>query len=473
MATVRSAGDRTPSPVAADPIGRTAGTPTGENAGAPVGRTAGSPTDATRPPERAGDRIAAWVAPTAWVALVGAAVLAGAGTRADLGAHVHAAPFVGTWQFRAGWAALPALALAAAAVRYGPEIAARLRWRALLAATAAATSAWAVALAWIDARAIGAPLATRYEYLAAVPRVGSVAGFLRTFVAAVPTYPTHVKSHPPGMVLVLWAMDRLGLGGAGPAAVLVVVAGAMAGVAALVALRELAGEPVARRAAPFVALAPAAVFVATSPDALFAGISAWGIALVVLATGRRGRRAMAPAGAGGLLLVATVYLSYGLALLLVVPAAVCVRRRRADVALVAASGVAAVAFAFAAAGFWWPAGLGAAHAAYVRGESSVRPYGYFLLADLAVFAVLVGPAAAAGLARMRAHRAWLVVGAALVAVAVADVTGLSKGEVERIWLPFAPWVTLACCAVPGRTRPWLAANVGTGFALQLLLRSPW
>ena len=43
--------------------------------------------------------------------------------------------------------------------------------------------------------------------------------------------------------------------------------------------------------------------------------------------------------------------------------------------------------------------------------------------------------------------AWLLVGGALAALALADVTGLSKGEVERIWLPFMPWivtVTVVC-----------------------------
>jgi hypothetical protein len=272
------------------------------------------------------------------------------------------------------------------------------------------------------------------------------------------------------MVLLLWAMDRLGLRGAGPAAVLVLVAGALAAVAALVALRELAGEASARRAAPFVALAPAAVFAATSPDALFAGVSAWGVALVVLATGRRGRRCVALAATGGLLLGATLFLSYGLALLLGVPAAVCAHRRRLDVAAVAGVVVGAVVFA---TGFWWLDGLGAARAAYAHGVSGLRPYWYFLLSDLAVFAVLVGPATATALSRLRDRRVWLVVGAVLAVVAVADVSGLSKGEVERIWLPFAPWVALSCCALSGRARPWLAANLGTGLALQLLLRSPW
>lgn len=421
-----------------------------------------------------GTTFRAWAGPVVWVGLVATAVVAGGAVRDNPRAHIGAAPFVGTWSAVIGWRLLPALIVAAAALAYGPRSADRLRWRALLAASAAGALVWSVALAWADgARSIAAPLATRYEYLAAVPSVRSVGGFLRGFVDAVPTYPTHVKSHPPGMVLLLSALDRLGLGGAGPATVVVLVGGALAGVAALVALRELAGELAARRAAPFVAMGPAAVFLATSSDALFAGVSAWGIALVVLATGRVGRRSNALAGAGGLLLGATVFLSYGLALLLVVPAAVCAHRRRLDVAAVAVAVVAAVALAFAAGGFWWLDGLGAARAAYARGASTLRPYGYFVVANLAVFAVVVGPATASALGRLRDRRVWLLVGATLLAVAAADVSGLSKGEVERIWLPFAPWVALACCAVGTRTRPWLAANLATAVGLQVLLRSPW
>ena len=55
----------------------------------------------------------------------------------------------------------------------------------------------------------------------------------------------------------------------------------------------------------------------------------------------------------------------------------------------------------------------------------------------------------------RDRRAWLVVGAALVAVALADLSGMSKAEVERIWLPFAPFVLAATRAglAPLRSHP--------------------
>ena len=58
----------------------------------------------------------------------------------------------------------------------------------------------------------------------------------------------------------------------------------------------------------------------------------------------------------------------------------------------------------------------------------------------------------------------------LLAVVVADVSLLSAGEVERIWLPFVPFIALAA---PGLDRRWLSAQAATGLGLQLVLRSPW
>ena len=414
------------------------------------------------------------LAAAGWCALVAVALVWGAGVRDHPAAHVGAAPFVGTWQALLGWRLLPAVLLGVGAVAWAPALARRLPWPAVVAGAWALALAWAVALAWVDGReALTAPLATRYDYLAEVPSVSSPGGFLSGFVDNVPTYATHVKSHPPGMVLVLWALDRVGLGGPGPAAVLVLAVGALAVVAAAVTVREVAGEEFARRAAPFLALVPAAVFVATSADAFFAGVTASGIALASVATGRDGPTAALLGAAGGVVLGAALFLSYGAVLLLLVPVAVALARRRPGVLAVVAAGAAAVAGAFAAAGFWWLDGLGAAREQYAAGLASVRPYAYFVAANLAVFAVLVGPATAAGLVRLRDRTLWPVVGAALAGVAAADLSGLSKGEVERIWLPFVPWVAAACGAVAGRARPWLAANVGTGLALQVLLRSPW
>ncbi|MGH9038073.1 MAG: hypothetical protein ACRD0O_20130, partial [Acidimicrobiia bacterium] len=139
----------------------------------------------------------------------------------------------------------------------------------------------------------------------------------------------------------------------------------------------------------------------------------------------------------------------------------------------------AVAAAFAASGFWWLDGLSATRAAYAAGVASRRPYGYFLVANLAAFAVVVGPAAGVALARLRGRGPWLVTGSALAAIAAADLSGLSKGEVERIWLPFVPWVLVATCALATLRRPtrsargWLGLQVAAALGVQLMVRTPW
>ena len=66
--------------------------------------------------------------------------------------------------------------------------------------------------------------------------------------------------------------------------------------------------------------------------------------------------------------------------------------------------------------------------AYDRNLARVRPYGYFVVANLAAFAVAVGPATAVALARLRSRATWVLVGGGLAAVVAADVSGLSLAE---------------------------------------------
>ncbi len=222
-------------------------------------------------------------------------------------------------------------------------------------------------------------------------------------------------------------------------------------------------------------MAPVAIWVATSADAFYAGVSVWAVALVILATGRTGRRRDVYAVVGGLLFGVTAFLSYGLVLLAVVPAVVAVRRRQLRPLVVAGFGAAVVFGVFALAGFWWFDGLAATRARYFAGVASRRPDLAFLLANAACFAIALGPALAVALGRLRDRRVWLVVGAALLAVGIAWVSGMSKGEVERIWLPFAMWVLPAgvVLGLGARRSQWLALQVGFTIGLQTLVRSPW
>jgi hypothetical protein len=415
------------------------------------------------------------VAVTLWALLIGAAavwgmILLSANDRFLLGVP----PLMGELDPRVGGIALAAT-LAMLALWSAPRLAASLPWRQLLWASFAGAAVWAVALAVVDGPSgLVRPLESRFEYLHDLPLVGSPGAFLNGFVDHIDRYTTHVRSHPPGFLLALWSLDRVGLGGSGAAAALVIAGGAAAAPAVLVALRETAGEARARAAAPFVALVPAAIWVATSADALFAGVGGWAVALSILATGEDGRRSDALALGGGVLFGASLFLSYGVVLLALVPLTVAVARRRFQPIAVAAAGTTLVLLALGSAGFWWLEGLSATRREYAESIARFRPYAYFLLANLAAFALAIGPATAAALAGRRPPGVELLVGGALAAVAVANLSGLSKGEVERIWLPFAPWVIAACAALSAeRRREWLAAQLSTGLVVQAIVRTSW
>jgi hypothetical protein len=416
-------------------------------------------------PARDRDRsaVAAWAAVAAVGIVVGGALCA-----RHFAFHTNAAPFHGYWELDLNGGALLPIAFAAVVVAIGPAIADRLAWRGLLAAAAAGALGWSVALAvTVGGHGLTAPLAGSDEYLAGVRLVDG--HFLRAFTDALVRYPVHVKGHPPGFVLILWALDRIGLGGPGWAAILIVVAAASAVPAVLLTVRATAGETAARRLAPFLVLTPAAVWMATSGDAFFTGAGAWAVWATVAATRRR------HAVVAGLLWAGVLLLSYGLVLLAPVAVGVVWWRRRFDILLL--TGLVSVAALLAVGvgtGFWWPAGLAATRRAYLGGYAPGRAAWVFVWLNLGALAIALGPAVVPALRRLRATPPSLLVGGALVGLAVADLSLLAKGEVERIWLPWTPWVLVATVALPlVARRRWLAAQAATGIAVQLALRSPW
>ncbi|MEU2348099.1 hypothetical protein [Modestobacter sp. NPDC049651] len=379
--------------------------------------------------------------------------------------------------------------VAVVVVAAGPALAHRVRWWVLLPGSAVLASGWAVALALASGwYRLYAPLAVRYEYPHDVPRIGSVGEFLRTFTDSVPAgsadpWTTHVAGHPPLATLAFVALDRLGLTGLSWAAAMCIAGGALAVPAVLVGVRAVVGEDAARTTAPFLVLAPLALWVATSADALFAGVAAWGVALVAAAAAHEGGPGRdVRALAGGLLLGAALFLSFGLtALGLLVLGVVLVHRSRLSaggvlrVLAVAAAGVLVVVLAFAAGGYWWLDGFSAAGDRVRTGPSYAdRPFGFFVVANLAAAAVAVGPATVGGLAALRRSRLAVLPLAALAGVLASDATGLVRGETERIWLPFYVWLLPAVAFLPARQRRfWLAAGAVVAIWVETHVRTEW
>ena len=67
-----------------------------------------------------------------------------------------------------------------------------------------------------------------------------------------------------------------------------------------------------------------------------------------------------------------------------------------------------------------------------------------------------------------------LVAAGLTMVAVADLSLMSKAEVERIWLPFLPWLLLSVALAAGPVAALGARGQAVAaLALQHVIRTVW
>lgn len=419
----------------------------------------------------------------AWVALAGAALVVLVANRVGwldgIGRlFLGAPPFLGSWELHAPIGTVAPVAVGAVVVLLAPLAVWRLSWSMLLLASWMSSAVFTTSLAAVDGRqAVSEPLAGRFEYRAVLGEIDDrgVGAFVRDFADRLPGYPTHVRGHPVGMPLVFWAQEHLGLTGVGWSAALVIAVGTSVVVSLAIVVRCVAGEAVARRAVPFLAITPSVVWVGTSADAFFAGVIAAAVAVFAVAIHREdwwGRLLAVIAGAMG---ACALHLTYGAAVMLLPMLALAVSRRRWGMLAMAAVGAAAVTGAFVVAGFWWFDGLAATKIEYDAGAGGFRPYWYFAtVGNLGALLLAIGPAVVVALARLRDRRLWWVVGGALAGIVIADISGMSKGEVERIWLPFVPFLAVAAAGFAGRSvRWWLAAQVSAAVVLQIALESPW
>ncbi|MCG8924893.1 hypothetical protein [Lentzea sp. CC55] len=367
--------------------------------------------------------------------------------------HAAAAPLFGDWQPHVGPGTPAAVLIAFLVVAKGPELA---QHRFALPIAYGTAVAWTLSLAMADGwDRFATRLTTEDEYLHEVPGVTDVPAALRGFAERIPdfrpdSWATHVSGHPPGALLTFVGLDRIGLGGGAAASLFCVLAGALAVVA-------VAGAVGDNAVLPHLVLFPGAVWVGASADGMFLGVAAVGLYLLT-------RWPLL----GGVVLGWCLFLSYGLVLL--APLALAALWRGGDLpgtarrTGLAVLGVLAVVGAFALNGFWWYEGYELVQLRYYQGIGATRPYWYWVWANLAALALVIGPAGIRGLRRDR----WVV--AAGVAVLAADLSGLSKAETERIWLPFAIWL-LAGAA--GLGRRWLTAQALTALAVNHLVLTNW
>ncbi|MEU4480326.1 hypothetical protein AB0F68_20030 [Micromonospora sp. NPDC023966] len=453
--------------------------------------------------------------------------------RRGAGLHADAAPLYATWRPHAGWGTPLAVLVAVVVLGPGLRWARTARWGPLLAAGWLAAVAWTLSLALVDGWSAGLArrLTVQAEYLHEVPGVTDIprtlAGFTDRILDFQPdSWSTHTAGHPPGALLVFVWLDRIGLGGGAAAALCCVLVGATVAVSVPVTLRALGAAEAARAVLPFLVLLPGAVWLGASGDAVFTGVVAAGLALLAV-------RGPAAALAGGLLLGFALHLSYGFVLVgaLAVTVLALRRDRRRAALLAATAGVASVTALFVLAGFRWWEGYDRVVERYYQGWAVDRPYGYWVWANLAALLLSAGPVLGPALRRaglaagpvlgpalrrvaLAARAAWrspgaarggqprdrvpgrpvgglsgavrlgrrwmapvaalgptvLLPAAAALAVAGADLSGMSKAEVERIWLPFAVWLLIAVAHLPAPTRRWwLAAQAFTALAVNHLL----
>ena len=398
------------------------------------------------------------------------------------------APLHATWRPVVGIGTPLAVLVGWLGVIHGERLASTLSWRRLLVTTYAATLAWTVALALVyGPSGLSREFDSPEEYLVTARTVHDVPAFLSGFVARIPFsagaehWPIHVAGHPPAATLFFVALARLGLGSSFAAGCVVTLIGTTTPVAVLVTLRRLGAEGAARRALPFLVLTPAAIWVAISGDAVFAAVAAWGLAaLAVASTTTSPASRWSAAAAAGLLLGLLPVLSYGLVLVAPLALAVVVPARGWRVLPVTALTATVPTLVLAAFGFYLWQAYPVLRQRYWDGLAPDRPAAYWTWASLAVLVISAGPALGAGLAALAASRRtadravlWLVTAAAS-AVVVADASQMSKAEVERIWLPFVPWLLLSTALLPPRwRRPALVLQVLAALLVEHLLDTGW
>ncbi len=419
-----------------------------------------------------------------WLGLVAAGLaLTALAVAVQARVGVASAPFTGRYRVKVevGTLLAPAVAVAVlAGVRRGVHE--RLPWRWLLLGGFLAAFAWAVALALVDGgNGLASPLDLPRSYLHDVPHVDAdPLGFLRDYVTNAPRLAVDDRQHPPGGAMFLWLLGEAGVTGPTVLGLAITAIGCLSVPLVAVAVRSLCHEPAARRIVPVLALAPYAVWLAVSMDAVVLTICAAALACGVV--GSEPRRSTWWAVAAGLLLGLGALFSYSAAWLGASIIVTYFVRRRPLLNVV--SGVAALVPLGLArlAGFEWTTGLTAAQADFSLRIGPHRSWLLWVLLDLLLVLIACGPVVVAAARKVRRTPGWPFLVGTVLAVGFAVGSGLSRGEVERSFLPFFPWLLVPAVA-PERdgTRqgnaptPLLLVAVGASSAvvIESVLRTAW
>lgn len=408
---------------------------------------------------------------------IGLALLA---REAGLRVGVPGAPFTGEYRVKVevGTVLAPGVAVAVlAATRAG--LFERLGWRRLLLLSWLATLAWALALAVVDGgNGLAFPIANPDEYLRDVPAVGDdPARFVHDFVREAPSYSVATRTHPPAPTLLLWLLGKLGVTRPSLIGVVVTALGCLHVPAVAVAVRSLCGEVATRRLLPVLVLAPYAVWVAVSMDGVTAALTALFVALGVVASepGRTPRWAIS----SGVVLGIAALFSYAVGWLAAIPLVVCfIRRRATTIAFIGTGALVPLALA-RLMGFDWPAGLTVAQADWSVRVGPHRSWLLWAVLDLIVLVIACGPHVVTAARWVRRTPGWPFLVGAGIGVGFAIGSGLARGEVERSWLPFFPWLLVPVTGTDDDGEPacpsllLLALGAGAAVVLESVLRSAW
>jgi hypothetical protein len=153
----------------------------------------------------------------------------------------------------------------------------------------------------------------------------------------------------------------------------------------------------------------------------------------------------------------------------------------------ATAGFISVAAVHLALGFNWFDGLAALRVRYYQGIASQRPYSYFIYANLAAWLISCSPLLAIGIGRSIAaltrvcaehwaedRLAALLALSGVLSALIADLSGLSKAEAERIWLSFGVIAYSGLALLRGQSaRLALIASAIWALLVNHLLNTGW